>query len=600
MIICPKCKTENGDDFRFCCECGQRLSENKNDNKEEMMQEVAQDTIAFDTSAQDTVAFDTSAQDTIAFDTSAQDTVAFDASAQDTTTEDTAYETSETAYKRAEMRKSALLKADKKQGAISSFFVEYMDDEPSESDIENGYSGEVAYSTNIFTNEDSPAQNEVRANKDQQESEPKQTQEERKAAIHSDISFIMVAILLLAATIFLGYYYVQKNWDGDFKYMLTNILTDEIVTRAPEVVSDRTGSGEPAIKITVYARKGSIVTFTEGATSIEMTMKGRSLSFRVPISIWTSNVKEGTNALEIKPNVFVRHPDINNEVTKLEFDTFYTTLVANVIDINITTPDKDEISTQNSTVTIEGTVSDPTVALYMNSNQLQVDENGYFRTIYHVEAVGEQEVVFTAQKGGYAIGEKRLKIIYEKSDMKCKITSDAESGLRTFTETLDITGVIDKGAKLKVSGVDIVGDVNVDKDGKFNFTASLPNIGNYLITLTVSAGDSEATFDIYAEHAPDREEYIRSAWQLDYEWLEGHSTMQRALGVSGKIVEVYSTEPFVKAKMHTEQGDIIFTYYHTTEVSTKDGKSYRIYAYPDGKDEETGLPQLYCWFIYKS
>ena len=106
--------------------------------------------------------------------------------------------------------------------------------------------------------------------------------------------------------------------------------------------------------------------------------------------------------------------------------------------------------------------------------------------------------------------------------------------------------------------------------------------------------------DIYIEHAPDLDEYIQTAWALDYQWMLEHPSMNRHFGFTCKVIEVMQSEPFVIAKVRTDSGDLIVYYYHTTLVEANDGKNYRMYAYLDGKDLETGLPIMYCWFIYKS
>lgn len=523
MIKCPECGTENGKRFKFCCECGCRLSVENDDT----VGEVLDDKPFF----------------------------------SDESAKSSRVNVSEIANKNG---------ADRLR--------------PSDEGDDDFYDDEFFHDKGK-----SRKKNKHRHDYDS----------DRHASPSGDIIFGVVTLLLIGLIICFGYLYIDRNYDGDsFKdkwaHMKSAMLSDSLITKQPTITASETPEGEPAIIITVYARKGTIVTFREGATVMEEQVKGQSIAFRIPTSLWTAGA-DVADEVFIVPNVFVRDPSRSNEITKLNFTPYSTSM--QTVKITLTSPDTLELVTANSTVEIEGYVSDTDVAVFMNNNQLQLDESGYFRTVYHVEKIGEQTVTFTAQKKGYVVGKQTLQVTYTESDIGVEITTPE---MRTFADSIEITGIIDKGAELKVSGVELDGDVDLDSDGSFRFVAKLPQVGNYAITLTLSTEDVTASVDIYVERAPNSDDYIRESREFEYDWIVEHPTMDRHFGITGTIVEVYQSEPFVKARMRTSEGDIIFTYYHTTEITANDGKSYRIYAELDGIDAQTGLPQLYCWFINKT
>lgn len=559
MIICKICGCENGDDFKFCRECGAKLTDDAAAQAVNEAYNMPEETV--DTIGNDVV-----------------DNDVFEGSEAKAAADEEELKAGSDVDDDVKIFNPDTFSADNGKDSIDD--ISFTDDDDDDDDYE-GF--------------------RVIERKNRR-SKRNRKPISRRHSVDGDIAFIVISVVLIIATILLSGLYINRNFPGNnlkekIAYMFSSAFSDEIITAPPTITASETEAGDPAIIITVYAKKGSIVVFQEGATRMERKIEGQSISFRVPISLWTSKAgSDSVEGLEIKPNVFVYDPSKSNEVIKLDFEPYHT--AANTVDIVITSPDSLDISTTNSSVQIAGYVSDMSAAVFMNGEQLQLDEQGYFMTVYHVESLDSQRVVFTAQKGGTVVGSTVLNITYEKSSIDINITNES---LRTFEDKLLIEGTVDKGAKLKVSGVELEGDLNLDKStGKFSFTALLPDIGNYIITLSLSAGDTNSSVDIYAEHAPDMDEYIRGAWSLDYDWAVDHPTMNKHhYCIDGKIVEVYQSEPFVKARMKTADGDVIFTYYHTTAVEANDGKNYTLYAYLDGVDQKTGLIQLYCWFIHK-
>ena len=434
------------------------------------------------------------------------------------------------------------------------------------------------------------------------------TPEEKKRATYADLIFAGITVGILVISVLIGVLYVNRNFSGkSFKEKFNNMFCTDtakaIITAKPTISQSETSDGEPAIIITVYAKNGTKVIFREGSTTMEQQISGSSIAFRVPISLWTSNKDiDLTKGIYIQPHVFVYDPARSNDIVSLDFEPYYVSL--DTVNIVLTKPEAKKITTANSSVKIEGYVSDPTVTLLMNGEQLSMDEKGYFRAVYHIENYEKENLILfqalSPDMDNQVVGKSQLKITYDRASVNFIVNN---TSLRTIEDTLKITGKTSPNTDVLISGVELDGDVNVNKStGEFAFTVKLPNVGNYVITATLKAADSESSVDIYAEHAPDSDSYISTAKRLEnYDYLTDHSTLDKHYGITGTVTEVYQNEPYVKAKLHTAEGDLIFIYFDSEQtIEEKDGKSYRIYASLDGIDSETGLPLLYCWFIYKS
>ena len=415
----------------------------------------------------------------------------------------------------------------------------------------------------------------------------------------SNMSFIIMLLALIVITTGLSILYIQKTFPGNtlgdkINYIAHSTFTDDLITKSPTIVPDPENDG--MIIITVYARKGSMVRFCEGNTSTECTVSGQSVSFRVPTSLWTASAETGaTDTLLIEPNIFVYDPTRSYDIVKVSFDQPYSTDIKHV-NISITAPtDNDVFTTSSDTVRIEGKVDDPSVALFMNGTELQLNANGIFKTSYYVSEEAEQKVVFTAQKNGYVVGAKTLTINYTESNVGIELYNES---FRTYDGTLTVEGKVDRGIDMSVPDTYLDGELELHSSGRFEFTLKFSDEGNYPITIILTDGDEDSSITIFAEYAPDREEYTAHVRTLDYDRLKEHSTMDYHLSVSGTVEEIYRSKPYTRALFRTSEGDMLVIEYYDTDIDWKVGNNYHIYFDARGDDSSTGYPSVYCWFVY--
>mgnify|MGYP000469586184 CR=1 FL=1 len=89
-------------------------------------------------------------------------------------------------------------------------------------------------------------------------------------------------------------------------------------------------------------------------------------------------------------------------------------------------------------------------------------------------------------------------------------------------------------------------------------------------------------------------------YKMDYEKIKNFPNHEQGYKIVGKVTEVIQATPYVKARIQTSDGDMIFYYYSgVATIEVGDGKTYELYGDPYGTDSATGLPQLHAWFILK-
>ena len=167
--------------------------------------------------------------------------------------------------------------------------------------------------------------------------------------------------------------------------------------------------------------------------------------------------------------------------------------------------------------------------------------------------------------------------------------------------TMTVNGTMETGASISVSGVELEGAVTHDSNaGTFSFTVKTANVGVYEAVITATKGDAVRTSTVYLEHQPDRDSYMKGVYKMNYNNIKQYPTHKQGYKIVGKVTEVIQSTPYVKARIQTSDGDMIFCYYSgVAAIEARDGKTYELYGDPYGTDDASGLPQLHAWFILK-
>ncbi len=404
---------------------------------------------------------------------------------------------------------------------------------------------------------------------------------------------------------------VTGNKQSAFKMFFASLFGKSPLTRPATIELDTSGT-EKAYLITVYAKKGCTYRFTAGSLVSENPIDG-SVSLRVPEQVWIPGEPVDGNVLTITPDVVVI--DSSGVETQVQFDEAIT-IELPTLSLNVTTPTDISVSVSDANLAIAGTVDDNTALVFANDMQLTVDVDGNFSGTYALPAAGTQDVVIEARKNGYAIARKTITVELASnaagtgtstgfgSEMSGSpaFTIASDQTRRTTEATLTIKGTVQDGATLTVSGADLNGTITTDASGNYQFAIALPEVGLYTVVITSDSNGVNGTRTLYVERShADSNVYMEGTHALDYQYLQDSPYHKQGYTITGTIAEIIQAEPYMLVRMTTDKGDIVFAYYSgITAVEAGDGKTYKVFADPNGRYEDTGIPLVYAWYIKKS
>lgn len=450
----------------------------------------------------------------------------------------------------------------------------------------------------------------------------------RKSAsggLKKNIVFIAAAAALVILIAILGVVYVNKVHGGDFSKFISCTFGGDPITRTPTIEAWKTEEGDPAYLITVYAKRNYTVRYNNGDIQLEriINKNQRYIPFVVPQSILVPDEPLDVSQYTVKPDFFtVISP--SGEETKLEIDQEITIDIPS-IDLNVTQPSVADFTVDSPVVPIAGSVSDNTVGVFVNDEQIAIDEAGNFSTTYTLPGEGAATITIEARKNGYQTATATFNATYgsgsgnQATNTGNNTTTDPNAGQTTTptgnvsfsvnsdvkrvgtSSTMTVSGTMESGATISVSGVELDGAVTQDSTaGTFSFTVKTASVGIYEAVITATKGDAAKTSTLYLEHQPDKTSYMEGVYKMDYDKIKNYPNHEQGYKIVGKVTEVIQATPYVKARIQTSDGDMIFYYYSgVATIEVGDGKTYELYGDPYGTDSATGLPQLHAWFILK-
>lgn len=421
-----------------------------------------------------------------------------------------------------------------------------------------------------------------------------------------NLLFIAAAGILVVLILVFGLIFINTKYGGDFNQFINSAFKGDPVTKAPTVEKGLTDDGDTAYIITIYAKNNTTVRFTAGELVRELAVTQGSISLRVPEQIWIPDEPLDTAELSITPDIVVITS--SGEETQLTFDEPIIITVPSV-ELTMTQPTVSEFTVDSTTVPIAGVVSDNTASIYVGETQVAVDEAGNFSTNFTLPGEGTYTLLVEAKKNGCKTATETYSITYGTASDPTAVTSEGNVALaiddsvtRSGTaSTMTVTGTMEVGATISVTGVELSGEVTADSAaGTFSFTVNTPDVGLYEAVITATSAEAAKSSTVYLEHQPEKDAYMGSVYRIDYARIRDYPNHEQGYKITGTIAEIYQTTPYVKARIETSEGDIVFCYYSgVATIEMNDGKSYELYADPFGTDETTGLPQMHAWFVIK-
>lgn len=415
------------------------------------------------------------------------------------------------------------------------------------------------------------------------------------------------AFLVLVFLVLL--FVISGNFGGDWGRFFAYTFAGDPIRRPATIEPSQMEDGSPAYLITIYARSGYMAKFTSGPLVQEHEVTKGQLKLRVPEQVWIPAEPIDAPSIEVEPDIVLTSKDGTKTATVPFEENITITLPA--IPLTITAPPSKEVPSDSPFIDFVGVVGDTTASVFINDVQTDVDESGNFTARYDQLSSGANTIRIEARKNGYQIARETFTVTYNTGDPNNPAQGNVnfsfdtgEGKFRTLTDSIEVTGTMEAGVTIAVSGATLVGDVSVDNAaGTFKFTVSTPSIGVYAVNVTGVKDGTAQTKPLYLERAhPDKDAYMNNAQTtLDYQRLKDYPNHEQSYQVRGTVAEILQAEPYVIARLKTSGGDIIFCYYNNvTTVEANDGKTYRIFAEPAGTHAGSSLPMMHAWYILKS
>lgn len=231
----------------------------------------------------------------------------------------------------------------------------------------------------------------------------------------------------------------------------------------------------------------------------------------------------------------------------------------------------------------------------------QADNAGVVIVNVDVEPIGDNVIPITVRTPGCK--ETTKNVILHRAEREIAIELSADTPTESDTKQVTIKGVVADGASIEVTS-DIDGDVTLEDDGSFSFTAVLSSFGDNTITIVASKdGVEDIPFTHVITYNPTADDYTRLCREMDYNNLTNN--VGRVYECYGEIVEILSDgsgeEPFTfiynvgttSTPQHIYMEMIKKDSYPTT------GKRYKICADVVGTTDD-GLPSMVARYWYNA
>lgn len=404
--------------------------------------------------------------------------------------------------------------------------------------------------------------------------------------------FLAVVVVVLLLSLF------TRN-SGGIGAFISGIFSSSPITRDAVVEASKTDDGQPAYAITIYARNGSTVRFTAGTTQKDFPVTNGKIGVRIAEAMWIPQEPVDSSPVQVTPDFKVISED--GTTTQVEMDPIPITVPS--LTMTITSPQSANVTTDSGKIQVTGTLSDPGAMAYINDQECTVDADGNFNGTYSLTQTGVQTVSIEGRKAGFVTAKSTLTV--DSSAEATTIALAEGATLRGSAESFTVNGTMESGSTITVTG-DVVGEAVVDSAaGTFSFTANTPEVGKYSAVVTATKNGVSSTKEFHLEHAPDLDTYAQGAHAMDYARIVAAPTHSQAYKCVGTIEEIIQDGETILAKMDVGSGNLIVFEYHpnypsAATVAVGDGKTYSVFAYPNGKHEASGLPLMYAWFIMKS
>lgn len=422
------------------------------------------------------------------------------------------------------------------------------------------------------------------------EDEPDSRGRGLKAAI--TVTGIIAVIALLGIIALLGKKVYDRYFGGP----------RDLPSMTPEIKQDSVD--HDLYHVTVYAKPGTVLVYeTVGGLRQEYAVPddGR-MTFNINGSSLLPDEPIESTAYNAQPKILIRDAEGNLSLVP---GMGYISLEVPPIELTL---DREEITTEDGKAMVTGHVATRGTKVTVNGEEVPVKEDGSF--VYETEFTenGSYEIPVVAEHNKYTVYHNSVSVtvsIPEPPMIRLPWDLEDKEFSQRVTDpgdTVKVYGMIPEGAAMTVTSENegvILSEPEVDEDGTFTFTATLPAIGDYTLNITCTGADGlVGERQMHVQRAPEWRPYVESAWAMTYDSLMRPSN--QCYEIKGKAVEIVQHGDFYIVILETSDGSRLRLEYHNhypTANTFIEGKEYKwIYGYSMGRSTD-GMPVIYVWFV---
>ena len=422
------------------------------------------------------------------------------------------------------------------------------------------------------------------------------------------IALVIVASLLLAclAAALLDYFGVIDLPFIDFGPRTTD---------GPGVLPDNTGKA-PTVEpdpdkpdhwlITVYAKAGTTLIYesSDGTRKTVEVPEGGRIKFSVARSALMPNEPIDGETCQVVPTIYT--VDAEGGETLIEG---FEPITLDVPELDIRFDNSDAIDSADGSAVISGSAAPSRTEITVEGVSVAVGEDGSFSHTLSFSEAGEHTVALEARCPGYRIFRHSFTVTVEAPSAGI-IQFPWEYGDDTFTQRvkndadtpLEVRGRVPAGSIVTASCENPAVTMTVptvDDAGVFVFTVTMPEAGDYEISISCAAPSGELSERVmHIQRAPDWRAYVEGSWAMTYEALCYAS--KQAYKISGTVTEIVEDGDCLSVMLELEDGrTIMLRYYdHYPNAGSLEVGSVHtgIYGHSMGRNED-GVPVIYVWFV---
>ena len=440
----------------------------------------------------------------------------------------------------------------------------------------------------------------------------------------STILFIVLIIVLLALIAFFATYLLKKNGGSLFGGAKTKPAASDVVESDPGTVQapvsspddlsatieETESNGVPMFTINVHAPTGSKVRLISKAQLENDTVpitQDNQVSIRVPREVFLPGDYCESTTVTVTPQLEITLPSGEAKTINVPSATVTVPQVSLILETPETSPV--EANPDGSPIEVKGTVTDHTVEVSINGENVQVYEGGIFSGSYTPVAGQDDSIVVVARKVNCVTATATIEVTpYVVKDMEIVVTSSG-ANLTASSGRVLVEGTAPSGATIVAtcddSGV-TCGDVLV-ADGRFTCNVTVKDEGCYKITFNGTAeGYNDGSTSCVVENKPTVKSSTYKSKALNvsknYQKLvEGKANDAKQLTFTGKVKEIASDTPYVIFRMEDSAGNSVYVCNRSERntINNDDiGKKKTVAGYNAGLYEDSGALFIWGWFIW--